>query len=306
MKLWLWGSIENVNGAAKMRLIVLSLLNGISLGAILFLVAAGLSLVLGTMGVLNLAHGATYMLGAYVGWTISVSLGWNYLVALLVAGLACALLGLVMERGFLSRVHGRLNQQVLLTFGMVYIIGNVCLWIWGGCPKAPFSAPALSASFPIMGGSYSVARVVIAAVGVLFAVGLYLLQTKTRYGAIVRAGMDDKEITLALGVNYRAVASLVFVTGCFIAGVAGTLGATLYGAHLELGIDILLLAVAVIVVGGLGSTQGALAGGILIGIVISVGKAYASDLSMFFVYLVMVGVLLIRPGGLLGKPVRRV
>jgi branched-chain amino acid transport system permease protein len=288
-----------------MELFVLNVLNGISFGAILFLLGAGLSLIFGVMGILNLAHGAIYMVGAYIGWTIAIQQGCNFGLAVLAGGVAAGILGLIMERGFLRRLHHMLNQQVLLTFGFVYVLTNLCLWIWEALPKAPFTAPALAWSFPIMSGTYSTARITIAAIGIALAIGLWWLQDKTRLGAIVRAGMDDKVMINALGINYGIVATAIFFLGCFIAGAAGVLGAHLFGVNLELGIEVLLLAVVVVVVGGTGSVQGALVGGILIGLIISFGKALFPELSMFFVYLIMVIILLIKPSGLLGKPIRR-
>ena len=285
-----------------MELIVLNLLNGISFGAILFLLGSGLSLIFGVMGILNLSHGALYMVGAFIGWTIAVHHGLNFWLAVLAGGLAAGLLGLIMERGFFRHLHGMMNEQVLLTFGFIYILTNLCLWIWGGMPRAPFTTPSLSGSFHIIGDwTYSTARIAIAGIGIALAVGLWWLQEKTRIGAIIRAGMDNKEMTTGLGINYGLVAAAVFVLGCFIAGAAGVIGAHLFGVTLELGMSILLLALVVVVVGGKGSVQGALIGGVLIGLIISFGKALFPELSMFVVYLTMIIILLIKPSGIMGK-----
>lgn len=285
-----------------MELFVLNMLNGVSFGAILFVLCSGLSLVFGVMGILNLSHGALYMIGAYVGWTIAVQEGLNFWLAVLAGGSVAALLGLIMERGFFRKLHGMINEQVLLTFGFLYILTNLSLWIWGGVPKAPFTAPGLSGSIEIMGDwTYSKARLFITGIGIVLAVALWWLQTKTRIGAIIRAGMDNKEMTMGLGINYEAVAAAVFVVGCFLAGGAGVIGAYLFGVTLELGMSILLLAVVVVVVGGTGSVQGALVGGILIGLIISFGKALFPQISMFLIYLTMIIVLLIKPSGIMGK-----
>ncbi len=285
-----------------MELLVLNILNGISFGAILFLLCSGLSLIFGVMGILNLSHGALYMVGAYVGWTIAVQEGLNFWLAVLAGGGVAGLLGLIMEKGFFRNLHGMINEQVLLTFGFIYILTNLSLWIWGGVPKAPFTAPGLSGSIEIMGDwTYSKARLVITGVGVILAVALWWLQTRTRIGAIIRAGMDNKEMTMGLGINYEAVAAAVFVLGCFLAGGAGVIGAYLFGVRLEFGFSILLLAIVVVVVGGTGSVQGALVGGILIGLIISFGKALFPQISMFLVYLTMIIILLIKPSGIMGK-----
>jgi len=288
------------------ELFVLNMLNGISFGAILFLLASGLSLIFGVMGILNLAHGVLFMVGAFVGWTIAVQSGLNFWLAVLAGGFAGGLLGLIMERGFFRYLHRMLNEQVLLTFGFIYILTNLSLWIWGGVPKAPFTASILSGSFHIIGDwSYSTARIVISLIGIALAVGLWWLREKTRIGAIIRAGMDDKEMTIGLGINYGLVATAVFSLGCFVAGASGVMGAHLFGVTLELGLSILLLALVVVVVGGTGSVLGALVGGILIGLIISFGKALFPELSMFVVYLAMIVILLVKPSGILGKAVRR-
>lgn len=289
-----------------MELVVLNILNGISFGAILFLLCSGLSLIFGVMGILNLSHGALYMIGAYVGWTIAVQEGLNFWLAVLAGGGVAGLLGLIMERGFFRHLHGMINEQVLLTFGFIYILTNLGLWIWGGVPRAPFTAPGLTGSIEIMGDwTYSKARLVITGIGIILGVALWWLQTKTRIGIIIRAGMDNKEMTVGLGINYEAVAAAVFVLGCFLAGGAGVIGAYLFGVQLELGLSILLLAIVVVVVGGTGSVQGALVGGILIGLIISFGKALFPEISMFLVYLTMIIILLIKPSGIMGKKTER-
>jgi branched-chain amino acid transport system permease protein len=254
------------------------------------------------MGILNLSHGALYMIGAYVGWSIAVQQGLNFWLAVVAGGGIAGCLGLIMERGFFRRLHGMINEQVLLTFGFIYILTNLALWIWGGVPKASFTSPSLAGSIEIIGDwTYSKARLVITGIGIFLAAALWWLQTKTRIGAIIRAGMDNKEMIMGLGINYEAVATAVFFLGCFLAGGAGVIGAYLFGVTLELGMSILLLAVVVVVVGGTGSVQGALVGGILIGLIISFGKALFPQISMFLVYLTMIIILLIKPSGIMGK-----
>lgn len=286
-----------------MELIVLNILNGISFGVILFLLGSGLSLILGVMGTLNLAHGALYMVGAFVGWTVARQQGLNYVLAIISGGVVAGLIGLLMERGFLRSLYKQLNEQVLLTFGFLHILTNLSLWIWGPLPKAPFTAEILSSSFPIMGWEYPTTRIAIIFIGVALAVGLWWLQEKTRVGAIIRAGMDDKEILEALGINLGIVSTALFILGAFIAGASGVIGAQLFGVNLELGLNILLLALVVVIVGGTGSVQGALIGGIIIGLIISFGKALFPDLAMFFIYFVMIIILLIKPSGILGRKV---
>lgn len=284
-----------------MEFIVLSMLNGLSYGLILFLLAAGISLIYGVMGILNLAHGALYMVGAYVGWSIAVQNGLNFWLAVLMGGLVAGLLGLVMERVFFRRLYKQLNEQVLLTFGFIYILTNLSIWIWGAEYRASFTAPILTGSFHIAGLTYPIARITVIFIGLSIAVGLWWLQDKTRVGAIVRAGMDDKETTMSLGINLGLVSTAVFFLGAFIAGFAGVIGAQLVGVSPTLSIDILLLSMVVLVIGGLGSVQGVLLGGILIGGTDAFGKALFPELAMFFIYLAMIIILVVRPRGLLGR-----
>jgi branched-chain amino acid transport system permease protein len=277
------------------------LLNGISFGCVLFLLSSGLSLVLGLMGILNLAHGVLYMLGAYIGWTVTAHLGYSFWMAALAAGLGTGVIGLVMDRGFLRRLVRLPNEQVLLTIGFVYIITNVCLWIWGSIAKPPFTAKFLTGAFTVVGWPYPYSRVAIIVVGLSVAFGLWWLQDKTRIGAIVRAGMDDRDMTKGLGINLELIAGALFFVGAFLAGFAGVIGAQLIGANLSFGLDILLLALIVVVIGGMGSVQGSLVGAMMIGLVDAFGKILFPDFAMFMLYFLMVIVLVIKPTGLLGR-----
>lgn len=282
---------------------VINLLNGISYGMVLFLIASGMSIVLGAMGIANLAHGVIYMFGAYMGWTVAVKWKAPFLLALLAGGFSAGLLGLVIERGLLRHLYKQLNEQVLLTFGFVYILGNLCLWIWGGLPKMPFTAEFLTGSFEIMGRMYPKARVSVIFIGLMLGIALWWLQDRTRMGAIVRAGMDDKETAMGLGINLERAFAVIFFISCFIAGAAGVIGAQLLGVHTELGFDVLLLALIVVIVGGVGSIQGALLGGIMIGVIDAFGRAVFPQLAMFTMYFTMIVVLIIRPKGLLGRKI---
>ncbi len=286
-----------------MAVFVICLLNGISFGFILFLLASGLSLTLGLMGVLNLAHGALYMIGAYIGWTLAVHLGFNFWIAAIAAGLVCGIIGLLIDRGFLRRLNRLPNEQVLLTLGFVYIFTNLCLWIWGSIPKSPYTAESLSDAFKIVGWPYPYSRVAIIILGLVIAVCLWFLQEKTRIGAIIRAGMDDRDMTKGLGINLELAAAGLFFVGSFLAGFVGVIGAQLIGANLGLGLDILLLALIVVVIGGMGSVQGSLIGAMMIGLVDAFGKILFPEMAMFTLYFFMVIVLIIKPTGLLGRKI---
>jgi len=285
------------------ELLLSSLVNGISFGMVLFLIASGLSIVMGLMGIVNLAHGALYMVGAYVGWTIAVQLKLDFGLAVIAGGFGGALVGLLIERVFLRRLYKQPNEQVLLTYGFVYILSNIVIWVWGGYRRLQFTAPALYGSMYIGGMPFAKDRLAIIAIGIAVAIALWYLQNKTRMGAIVRAGMDDKEMTMGLGINLERVFTFVFFLAAFIAGSAGVIGAQLLGAYSWLGSDILLYALIVVVVGGLGSVQGALLGGLVIGLIDTFGKALFPQFAMFTIYLAMIVILLAKPSGLLGRKV---
>jgi branched-chain amino acid transport system permease protein len=281
--------------------ILLNLVNGIAFGMLLFLLASGLSVMLGLMGIINLAHGVFFMIGAFIGWTILIQCGLNFGLAVLAGGLGAGIIGLVLERIFLRRLYKQPNEQVLLTLGFLYIFTNLTIWIWGPRPRIPFTAPFLSGSISIGGFGYPMSRFFIIFIGLVLAAGLWWLQDKTRIGAIIRAGMDNKEMTTGLGVNLARVSTSVFFLTAFIAGVAGIIGASVLGANTTNIFEILLLALVVVIIGGVGSIQGTLVGSLLIGLIDNFGKAMFPQFALFTIYLAMVVILIIRPTGLLGR-----
>jgi branched-chain amino acid transport system permease protein len=281
--------------------IIQEILNGLSYGMILFIIASGLSLIFGVMGILNLAHGALYVLGAFMGVSL-VSGGMNFFLAALIVAVVVGILGLILERAFLGRLYKQLNEQVLLTLGLVYVLANIILWVWGQHQRI-FSLPSfLAGKAQVLGFEYPLYRLVIILIGILIFIGLWLFQERTRTGAIIRAGMDDKQMTIGMGINYGLFASFIFFLGCLLGGLAGFLATPMIGIHPAISIDILLFAVIVIVVGGVGNIQGALLGAIVIGLIDSFGKAYFPDFALFTVYLAMIVILLVRPFGILGRP----
>lgn len=284
-----------------LELAVLGLLNGVSFGMVLFLLTIGLSITLGLMGIINLSHGALFMVASFAGWMLVVQLGYSYWLALLVGAIIAGLVGLAIEQGFLSRLYGLVNEQVLLTIGFIYILMNLSLWIWGGRARMPYSAPILAGTFSIAGWEYPVYRIFIIGAGLILILAIWWLLERTRIGAIIRAGMDDRETVTALGKNLGRINYLVFFLGSFLAGLAGVIGAQMMGPRIGMGWDILLLALIVLVVGGMGSIQGALIGAMLIGLADSFGRALLPDLSMFFMYIVMIIVLMIKPSGILPR-----
>ena len=277
------------------------LLSGLSYGMLLFLIASGLSLVLGVMGILNLAHGSLYMIGAFVGVLLMQNVNVPWWLALFAAGAAAGLTGVVMERVLLRRLHGKYNEQVLLTLGLVYVFGNLALWVWGSYPLLGRPPDFLSASIPIGRLNFPEYRLAILLLGLLVAGGLWWFQERTRAGSIIRAGMDDREMTAGLGVNYGLLCSGVFALGSAMAGFAGYLGAPLLGAKWDMAFAVLLSAMIVVVIGGVGRVEGTLAGALLVGLLDNLGKIFFPQFAMFTIYLLFILVLLIRPAGLLGR-----
>lgn len=284
-----------------MDIVVVTILSGISYGVVLFLVAAGLSFVLGLMGIVNIAHGALVMTGAYAGLEVAEATG-NLPLGGLVGALLAGIVGLLIERGFLRNLYRLQLEQILVTFGFVYIITNIHLWVYGAWPRAAFVPSSLSASITIGQFSFSMFRIIIIVIGVLLCPILWWLQDHTRIGAIIRAGMDDPDMASVLGINLRPINIVVFFLAACLAGFAGVVGASpIGGVNLGLGQDMIFLAIAVVVVGGVGSIQGALTGALLIGISSALAGTYSSRIAIFVPYILMIIILIFRPHGLIGK-----
>jgi len=292
-----------------MDVILLNFLIGISFGCILFLLGTGLSLTMGLMRIVNLSHGALYMVGGYTGLAVAkltenlVGRNLCFVLGILAGGICAGLLGLILETGFLRRLYKRELDQVLLTIGFVYILTNLVQWVWGPVPQSGVVPSILSGSIPWGGVTFPVFRLAIIAFGLVAAAGLWLFQERTRIGAIVRAGMDNKEMAMSLGINLKMVFTGVFALGAFIAGFCGLIGAPLLGINLGIGWDALLLAMIVVIVGGTGSVQGALVGGLVIGLIDAYGKAFFPELAYFTMYIVLIIILLFRPSGLMGRKI---
>lgn len=284
----------------QMEILFANFIIGLSFGSILFLLGAGLSITMGLMKIANLAHGALYMVGAYVAVSVAQYTG-SFLLGLFAGGLCAAGIGYIMEAGFIRRLHKREMDQVLLTIGFVYILTNLTQWIWGPIPKSGITPSILDGGMQIGEIIIPWFRFAVIVCGLFAALLLWLLQEKTRMGAIIRAGMDNKNMTMVLGINIYAVFTFVFVLGSFVAGFCGLIGAPSFGINLATGWDTLLYAMIVVIVGGTGSIPGTLAGGMIIGLVDAFGKAYFPSLADFSIYLVLIFILLFRPSGLMGR-----
>lgn len=284
-----------------METIAINLLNGTSYGMLLFLIASGLSLILGLMGIVNLTHGIIFLLGGFAGLTVARWTG-SLLLAVLTGAIMSGLAGLIIERAFLRLLYKQELEQVLVTFGFVFIISNLLLWIWGAWPRAAFVPSYFAGSVQVMGFYFPIHRFAVIAIGAAIAIGLWWLQDKTKIGAIIRAGMDDAEMVSGLGINLTPVNIGAFVLGSALAGGGCVIGVQLFGsiAHYD-GVNMLLLAIAVVVIGGVGNVQGALVGALLIGVIDSFGRVYFPVMAAWTMYLVMIIILMIKPSGLLGR-----
>jgi branched-chain amino acid transport system permease protein len=249
-------------------------LNGLQFGLMLFLLAAGLTLVFGIMDMINLAHGSLYMLGAFLASTF-VALTGSFTAGVLLAIPATALLGMALEVSVLRTLYARDHlSQVLATFALILILNEVVRLVWGSDASLPMPA-ALAGPVQILPGlPYPAYRLVIIAVGLLIAFLLYVLVTKTKVGMLVRAGASNREMALAMGVNIKLLFTLVFGAGAALCAVAGAMLAPLFAVQVGMGENILILAFVVIVIGGIGSIRGALVGAVLVGVVDTIGRAF--------------------------------
>lgn len=280
--------------------LVVQILTGLAYGMLLFMISVGLSVIFGLMGIVNLAHGVFFVVGAYLALSV-LDMGANFLVALGVAMLAMALLGVMIERFLLFRSYGNELNQVLLTFGLAFVLADVIKMIWGARLQSLPTPAVLDFSVTLAGITFPAYRLAVVLVGCIVAVVLWYLETRTRTGAIIRAGVDDREMVSALGINITLVFAGVFAFGAALAGMGGVLGGPILGMYPDMGFDILVLSLIVVVLGGLGTWKGAFVGGILVGMVQIFGQAYFPSLSLVIVFLLMAVVLLIRPSGLFGR-----
>jgi branched-chain amino acid transport system permease protein len=283
-----------------MSFVLFQVLNGLSFGMLLFLLAAGLSLIYGLMRILNLAHGSYYALGAYVALSVVRATG-SLLLGVVAATAAVTALGVVMERVFLRRLpRGEELPQALLTFGFLLIFGDAALWIWGGTPET-LPKPELFARSVRLGGLFFPSyRLFLIAVGAVFGALLWAVQERTRLGAMIRAAIDDAEIARATGINVSALSTGVFAAGAALAALGGVLAGPLLGVYPGADFEVLLLAFVVVIIGGLGSLKGAFFGALLVGLLDTFGKTLFPEFALFTIFAPVALILAVRPTGLFG------
>jgi branched-chain amino acid transport system permease protein len=299
-----------------LSLIAEQLLNGVQLGLMLFLLAAGLTLVFGIMDMINLAHGSLYMIGAYLAATVTEASG-SFLLGLLGAAMGTAALGAALEMSLLRRLYQRSHlSQVLATFAVILIANEVVRMIWGSQPVLLNTPQALSGPAELGSFRYPAYRLVVIGVGLAMALLLWLLVSKTRAGMWVRAGASDREMAGAMGIDIRTLFTVVFALAAVLCAVAGALLGPLLTVQVGMGENILILAFVVISIGGIGSIRGALLGSLLVGLVDTAGRAFlplmfrklfpaavaaeaGPAVAAMLIYMVMAAVLYFRPAGLL-------
>jgi branched-chain amino acid transport system permease protein len=279
---------------------ILQTFNGLTYGALLFLLASGLSLIFGVMRVVNMAHGSYFLLGGYIGLTVALR-SKSFAMALVAGTVAIALVGIAMERLFLRRLHGQELGQVLMTVGFSLIFQDLALLIWGGDPYNLPVPAALSGALRVGGITFPIYRIFIMGVAVAVGLGLWLLLDQTRMGAMIRAAVDDGEMAQGVGINVPRISLVVFGLGAALAALGGVVGAGFLGVYPGADSEVLPYAFVVVIVGGLGSLPGAMAGSLIVGLLDNFGKALFPELAYFTLFAPMAVILALRPTGLFGR-----
>ncbi len=294
------------------------MLNGLQFGVMLFLMSAGLTLVFGVMGLINLAHGSLYMIGAFAAAAVAAATG-SFVLALMASLAAAALAGALIELTIIRRLYDRDHlDQVLATFALILIFSEGTRWMFGSFPLFLDVPPMLAGPVTLPGGiEYPAYRLSIIVIGLLVAVGMFALINRTRVGIRIRAGEADREMIAALGVDIAKLYTFVFALGAALAGFAGALVGAIQSVQVGMGEPVLILAFVVIVIGGIGSIKGAFVGALLVGITDTMGRfllpqiftlflepsaavSLGSALASMLIYILMAGVLVFRPRGLYG------
>lgn len=286
-----------------MQFWIVQSLNSLAMGGLLFLLSAGFSLIFGLMRIPNLAHGALFMLGAYLGAAL-LAAQVNFWLAALASGVGVGLFGVALEAGLLRRLAGNEQGQVLVTLGVAFIIADLCLMTWGGDPMPLASPRSLRPPVFIAGFAFPGYRLVVLGVALATALLMWLLLERTRLGAMIRAGVDDRQMARTVGIRVSALFSAVFFLGAFLAGIGGVIGGPILSAYPGLDADMLPLALVVVILGGVGSLPGALVGSFIVGLIYNFGSALFPDFAYVVLFLPMVVVLVVKPTGLFGRVLR--
>ncbi len=284
-----------------MSLWLLLAVNSVTLGGLLFLLAAGFSLIFGLMRIPNLTHGSFFMLGAYFAVSL-IRLGLDFWTAALLAGIGVAVFGGLVERLILRRLAGAELAQVLVTLGLSFMIADVCLMVWTGDPIQVETPPLLRGGISVAGLTFPTYRLAISVIAVIFAAALWALLDRTRLGAMIRAGVDDPAMARVAGIRVSRLFTIVFCLGAWLAGFAGVIGGPILSVYPGLDQEMLPLALVVVILGGSGSLLGSLVGSFIVGFLYNFGQAMFPELAYVVLFLPMLVVLVVRPQGLFGRP----
>ncbi len=292
----LWAMFDNT------RLYFVTLLNGLTLGSLYFIVASGFTLVFGLMRNVNLAHGSLYLLGGYVGFIVAERTGW-WLLAVAAGFAAAAVAGLLMQVLLLRHMQGQDLRQTMVTIGLSIVIADLLLWAFTGQVhqlEAPEPLQGPIRGIPLI-NAYSAFRLSLLAMGLLIGVGLWWLLNRTRVGVMIRAGVDDRAMLAAAGVNVNVVFAITFALGAGLAGLGGVIGAVELSMVPGEDTRLLLASLIVVIVGGMGSVVGAAIGAAILGLAETYGLAYAPTYSVVFTFVILILVLAFRPRGIMGR-----
>jgi len=292
-----------------MEILVIQVLNSLFYAAVLFLIAAGLSLIFGVMGIVNMAHGSFYALGAYVtAWAVAATATVIPPVAqfifLPLGAIAVAVIGLAIEPTLIRRFYRRPEEyQLLVTFGLLLVLEDVIHLVWGGAPRTANVLVDSLGLLQIGGLPYPVYNLAMIGVGIVAALGLWAFVYRTRFGVLLRATAQDRRMAAALGIDVGRIYSLAFGLGCFMAGLAGAIVVPSQAAVLGMGVEVIVLSFVVVVIGGLGSLEGALVGALIVSALRTITIQFWEEIELAALYLIAAIVLLILPTGLFGKKV---
>ena len=289
--------------ASNERLFFVTLLNGLTLGSLYFIVASGFTLVFGLMRNVNLAHGSLYLLGGYIGFVVAEKTG-SWLLAVAAGFAAAALVGLLMQLLIFRRMPGEDLRQTMVTIGLSIVIADILLWVFTGLVHQMDPPALLSQPFrglPIL-NAYASYRMMLLPLGIAIGIVLWLFLNRTRVGMMIRAGVDDRGMLSASGVNVNLVFAITFAIGAGLAGFGGVIGAVELSMVPGEDTRLLLASLIVVIVGGMGSVVGAAIGAAILGLAETYGLAYAPTYSVVFTFLILVVVLAFRPRGILGRP----
>jgi branched-chain amino acid transport system permease protein len=278
------------------------ILNGLTFAALLFVVASGFTLIFGLLRIVNLAHGALYLFGGYIGYTIANRLG-SFPLGIVAAMISVAVLGLLLNEGLLRFVRGHDLRQVLLSLGVAFVLNDMSLVIWGGDSFTVPIPELLKGGIRVFGTYYPLYRLFVLGVGLAIFASLWILINKTRLGALIRAGVDDAEMVEASGINIQRIFLMTFLLGAALAGLGGVMGGAFLSLYPSADSEILVFSLAIVIIGGRGSLIGAGVGSLMVGLLNTMGQVFFPELAYFVIFGPMAAILAFRPLGLFGKAV---